>query len=71
MTVIQFPGITVADWPPEVSLEKAKAWGMEMCTILGFDKNGKLVFGSSTSDAGKIIMMLEAAKLQVIKDTLE
>ena len=71
MTVIQFPGITTADWPPEVALEKAKGWGMEMCCILGFDKDGKLVFGGSTSDNGKIMIMLEAAKLEVIKATLD
>ena len=55
----------------EVALEKAKGWGMEMCCILGFDKDGKLVFGGSTSDNGKIMIMLEAAKLEVIKATLD
>ncbi len=44
---------------------------MEMCVILGLDENGKLVFGGSTSDNGKIMIMLEAAKLEVVKATLE
>ena len=71
MTVIQFPGITTADWPVEVALEKAKSWGMESCVIIGFDKDEKLIFGCSTSENGKIMIMLEAAKLEVLKATLD
>lgn len=69
--ILKFTGITCIDEAPEDALEKAKAWGMTDCVILGLDDAGKLCFGGSTSDAGKIMLMLEAAKLEIIKNTLE
>lgn len=69
--VIQFPGETCADWPADVVLEKAKDWGMEHCVVLGLDKDGKLQFGGSTSDSGTIMMMLEAAKIDIVKRCFE
>lgn len=69
--IIKFTGATCIDEAPADALEKAKGWGMADCVILGLDEAGVLHFGGSTSDAGKIMIMLEAAKLQIVKTTLE
>jgi len=60
--VIRIPTITVADDSPANVLEMARSWGMEHCIIIGHDADGDLVFGGTTSDLEKIIMLLERAK---------
>lgn len=69
--VLKFRGITTVDEPPESILEKAKGWGMTQCVVLGFDEHAGLKFGGSLSDAGQIMLMLEAARLELIKTTFE
>lgn len=69
--VLKFKGITTVDEPIDNILDKAKSWGMIKCVVIGLDENGALKFGGSLSDAGEIMIMLEAAKLDLIKNTLE
>jgi len=66
--VVRFTGITTIGCTPEEVLEKAKEWGMEACCVVGFDKDNVLQFGGSTSDVAQVILMLELAKNQMIKD---
>lgn len=58
--------ITTVDEPPEQMLEKAKAWGMKRCVVLGEDADGKLVWGASFSDAETINWLLDLAKYDII-----
>lgn len=69
--VIKFTGNTRIDQPPEVVLEMAKSWGMEECLVIGLNNNSELMFGGSISDAGKIMIILEAAKRQIVKTVVE
>ena len=57
--VIRIDGITVVDEAPLVLLEMAKRWGMEHCIIVGYDSDGILAFGGTTSDHEKIIALLQ------------
>ena len=66
--VIQIPAITVADGTPADVLELAKKWDMEHCIIIGHDPDGVLAFGGTTSDLGKILMLLERAKHWAISE---
>lgn len=69
--VLRFRGITTVDEPIDGFLDKAKTWGMAKCIVIGLDDAGVLKFGGSLSEAGEIMIMLEAAKLDLIKNTLE
>lgn len=69
--VVSFPGDTVADWPVDVALEKAKNWGMERCVIVGTDPDGNLRFGGSTSDIAYMNFVLDMAKADLIGAQLE
>lgn len=66
-----FPGDTVADWPVDVALDKAKNWGMERCVIVGLDADGRLRFGGSTSDAGWMVVVLEATRLDLVRGAIK
>lgn len=67
--VIHFNGITKIDEPPESVLEKAKLWGMTECIVIGLDGAGDLVFGGSIAGTGEIMLLLEAAKQQLIENS--
>jgi hypothetical protein len=69
--VLRFRGITTVDETADQVLEKAKTWGMAKCIIIGLDDAGILKFGGTLSEAGEIMIMIEAAKIELIKNTLE
>ena len=56
--------VTYADETPESAL--AKAWGMTHCVIVGYDKDGDLRWGGSTSDAERINWLLDCAKRDLL-----
>ncbi len=60
--VVPFPGDTKIDEPPEGVLEKAKAWGMERCIVLGWKEDGTFCFGGSFSELGEIILLLRSGE---------
>jgi hypothetical protein len=60
--------IMYQDEAPEITLEKAKAWGMKRCVVVGESPDGKLIFGMSFSDVETINWMLDLAKAQLIFD---
>ncbi len=68
--VVQFSGITTIDESPQTTLEKAKCWGMEKCMVIGLDANNQLCFGGSWSEAGEMLLTLEAAKQQIIQTVI-
>lgn len=43
---------------------------MAECLVIGLTEAGQLRFGSSTTDTARIVLMLEIAKYDVIKDTM-
>lgn len=60
--IIPLGTVTCVDEPPDTLLEKAKAWGMDRCVVLGFDENGGFYFGGSFSNLAEIVLLLEAGK---------
>ena len=68
--ILPMQGITFAPETPESVLEKAKAWGMERCIILGFDEHGGLISGGSFCEAGDIVLLLEMAKKFIVENEI-
>lgn len=64
--VLPFTGATTVPEPPEQILEKAKAWNMRRCIVVGEDENGELVWGGSFSEADGINWLLDLAKYDLI-----
>lgn len=65
--VLPFTGITCLPEPPTEFLEKAKAWGMERCLVIGFDENGNLMGGASFSELNDMIFLLELFKRNILE----
>lgn len=64
--VLAFTGSTTADEPAESLLEKAKAWGMTRCLVVGDDENGKLRIGGSISDVAELLFLLKRAERNLL-----
>jgi hypothetical protein len=67
--VVKFTGITTVPEPPEITLEKAKSWGLERVVIIGADANGDLLFGASFSEVESINFLIDKAKQKVLAIT--
>lgn len=60
--IVHLGTVTCVIEPPEQVLEKAKAWGMDRCLILGFDEDGALHMGGSFSNLAEMVLLLEAGR---------
>lgn len=69
--ILSFTGMTCVDEPPEQLLEKAKAWGMERCVVVGFDEAGELCFGGSFGDTACALLMLKLAERQLLDNSVD
>lgn len=67
--ILQFTGMTTLDEPPPQLLEKAKAWGMTRCVVVGFDEQGELCFGGSFGDTACALLMLKLAERQLLDNS--
>lgn len=65
--VLAFTGATTVPEPPEQFLEKAKAWKMRRCIVIGEDENGGLVWGGSFSEAATINWLIDLAKYDLMR----
>lgn len=59
--------VTTVEEPPETHLEKAKAWKMTRCVVIGEDENGDFVWGASFSETPIINWLLDLAKYELIR----
>lgn len=65
-SVVEFPGITSLDMPPERILRKAKDADLQSVVVIGFTRDGAEYFGSSLADGADVVWMLERAKLRLL-----
>lgn len=65
--VVDFPGITTLDHPPERILQKAAEAGLTDVVILGYDKDGEEWFASSVSNGAEVLWLLERLKLELLR----
>lgn len=69
--VIQWPGITKADFTPVFLIDKARDWDMEHCLIVGQTHDGDLRFGATTSDTAEVLLLLERARINLMNELTE
>ena len=65
--IVEFPGETIVSEPPVVFLERAKAWGMDRCIVVGLDETDKIHYGSSFADIGDMLIMIELFKREILE----
>ncbi len=65
--IVDFPGNTVLDIPPEKVLEEAKKHGLTTAFVIGEDGEGELYFAGSTIKIGSLLILVERAKMQLIE----
>jgi len=63
--VVTFTGITRLDIDPDRVLNEAMG-KLQVSVVVGFDKEGKIYFASSTGKAPDIAWLLERAKIALI-----
>lgn len=65
--VLEFDGITRLDVPAGRVLERAVEHDLDVCVVVGFDKDGEFYFASSSPDGGNAIWLLESAKHKLMQ----
>ena len=63
--IVDFPGTTYGDIPPDRVLESAIG-KMDTVIIIGYDDEGMEYFASSTGDATEMVWLLERMKLKLL-----
>lgn len=69
--VVEFPGETLLDIPPQSILEGAKEESLEQVLVVGVTKDGSSYFASSTADLYQVLWLLENAKMDVLETARE
>lgn len=64
--VVEFPGITTLDLPPERVLQKALDKGLDGVVVMGYDEDGEEYFCSSYADGGEVLWLMERMKLKLL-----
>lgn len=64
--VINFPGVTRLNLPPDRLLEGAKGQ-LEQVIVIGYDLDGQEYFASSHADGGDVLWLLERCKLHLLR----
>lgn len=65
--VIDFPGVTLVDWPSDRTLDKAKAAELSDVVVIGWTKAGKFYFGSNKSSGPEALWLLELARKKLVE----
>lgn len=65
--VINFPGVTNLDIPPERVLQAAIEADLDEVIISGWTKDGELWTSSSTADGGNCLWLWEQLKLTLLQ----
>ena len=61
-----FTGNTTLDIPAERMLNAALSADLATCLTIGYDQEGELYFASTTSNAPRILWLLEKAKMFIL-----
>ena len=69
--VVDFPGITRLDLPPNKVMANAMKAGLESAIIIGENEDGDLIFFLSQADAADALWLLEKAKKALLDGVLE
>ncbi len=65
--VTEFPGITTAPIPAAKILAGASGQGLTDCIVIGWKKDGRLFFSSTTAEGSEVLWLLEQAKLELLE----
>lgn len=68
--VIEFPGPTLLDIPPDKILSGALGAKLVMRLVIGETEDGEIYSSTSTGDLAEIILALELAKAAFLKQVL-
>lgn len=66
-----FTGVTPNEFDPDIMIEAAKGQGLTKVIIIGWDKDGDLFFSANDGDGPECLWLLEIAKTQLIKNSME
>lgn len=66
-TVIDFTGTTTLDMPPSKILAKAAGAGLTDVVVVGWDKDGRLYFASSSGKGPEVAWLLDNAKIELLE----
>ena len=64
--IVNFPGISYLDLPPDRILEGA-AGKLERVVIIGYTADGEEYFASSIADGGEVVWLMERMKLKLLR----
>lgn len=64
--IIDFPGETYLDIPPEKVISNALEQDLEEVMIIGRRKDGSMFFSSSTGDLYRMLWAVETVKLEIL-----
>jgi len=64
--LVSLPITTTAPHAPDDILERAKGQGMDCVVVIGRLDDGSLWISASSSDAERLVFLLELAKTQVL-----
>lgn len=65
--VVNWPGVTKLDLPPERVLRAALDAKLSGVVILGYTEDGREYFASSYADGGEVVWLTERAKLALFR----
>ena len=65
--VVILGGVTTLDIPAERVLNGGLEADLKDAVLIGRDQNGELYFAGTTSDAAKIVWLMEVAKIELLK----
>lgn len=65
--VVNFPGITKLNLPPERILEQAGSADLDGVVVIGWTKDGKFYAASSYADGGDVMFLCEMVKHRLIQ----
>lgn len=69
--VVEFTGETFIDLPAEKVLDAAREQNLKDAIVIGSCENDDLYFAGTTSDVGRVILLLELAKQQLLESLAE
>lgn len=67
--VVDLNFVAGRDTSSETILSKALTAKLQHCVVVGWDKSGDLFFSSSLSAGGRILILLERAKVELLNMT--
>lgn len=65
--VIDFPGITRLNLPPDRIINAARG-RLDSVVVIGYDKDGGEYFATSIADGGEVLWLLERCKRALLNE---